>query len=82
MVNAPLTYVAVFFVLQWIWDFIIIGKLHGYVEHLFDLTGEGTEYYRYFAVGLPDTSLVWTRPWTYHNFIRPNICIFGFLTMI
>ena len=50
MVNAPLTYVAVFFILQWIWDFIIIGKLHGYVEHLFDLTGEGTGH---FDVGLP-----------------------------
>ena len=40
-VKAPLTYVAVFFILQWLWDFIIIGKLHGYIQHLFELTGEG-----------------------------------------
>ena len=40
-VKAPLTYVAVFFILQWLWDFVILGKLHGYVQHLFELTGEG-----------------------------------------
>ena len=40
-VKAPLTYVAVFFILQWLWDFIILGKLHGYVQHLFELTSEG-----------------------------------------
>ena len=40
-VKAPLTYVAVFFILQWLWDFIILGKLHGYIQHLFELTGEG-----------------------------------------
>ena len=43
-VKAPLTYVAVFFILQWLWDFIIIGKLHGYIQHLFELTGEGIGY--------------------------------------
>merc|ERR1711990_186636 len=40
-VKAPLTYVAVFFILQWLWDFVILGKLHGCVQHLFELTGEG-----------------------------------------
>jgi len=37
-VKAPLIYIAVFFILQWLWDFIILVKLHGYVEYLSEKT--------------------------------------------